>query len=1088
NCKIKLVSQNQRSLSVTSQNSYLDQISRPRPGDTTDSMEQISSRPIPSPREDISRHAIAQTAQNNNLSHATSSIRCQHMFNNSYIMNSYSLPRPPGPASLTVNAQQKPALVGEDQEGSIYEAYDPFDFLYSAPSSESCCSEPIYSTISKDISSPQHGPPLPPRNSAPVYAIPSKLFLQTQLNSWTKPEILDEDNIYSEVILGNYSSANNISYYCDQIRAAVQLLIQMYCHMYRVDFHLSVPPVAAIGNERELSEIHNTTLIHTGCIQRACPAWNYDSFRIDAQIFHGTRPLGIKTSSPNLTEFNSFQPRIIFDAWHNFDTTPVSLLPRESRIVITIYGISYNDGQDQTSPQQVELGWASIQLFNYSGPKMAEREILWEKRHYLLNHPQALPKVLLAAQSWDFSSLRDLHSMVHYWAPMDPISALQLLLPCFPDNTVRSKAVEWIEGLTQDQFVDYLPQIVQALKYENYEASALVRLLLDRCLTSPRAAHRLYWLLVHELPGDTPQNTCEQQSSEEKSRVCEARYFQRLQLVLRALLAISGGALRKAFMGQQLLVQGLAGVADNVKSSKEATRMTTLSQGLHNVHAALVSSPTCLPLSPSLFVSGIHVRSSSYFPSNTLPLKINFTNQEDNIVPAIFKVGDDLQQDMLTLQMIHLMDKLWLKEGLDLKMVTFACVPTGHKKRDRSPFVLTSDMAYVINGGDKPSARFHHFVDLCCQAFNIVRNEGNIILNLFMLMASSGAGGLTVDSIRYVQSALMPTLSNAEAAATFARKIQSSLKSWFTQFNFFLHNLAQLRFSGEHSDGELLSFVPKAYSMQQEGRLKSVEVFNYQKRYDPEKYYMYILKVERANQPDPSYLFRSYKEFCELQHKIGILFPLAKCYSLHGTSLHVGRSNIKQVAAKRMVEIKKFLTSLFKMADEICHSDLVYTFFHPLLRDQQESSIHQLKVKERKKNRLLHNDPHVIKGKIKLSIHYEKDTLWVMVQHVQELNYLANGQEPSTYVKVYLLPDPTKDTKRKTKVIKKNCHPSFMEMLEYRVPGGLDRIRQRYLQATVWNYDTLQENEFFGGTVIKLSDIDLSQETTQWYPLGNVHR
>lgn len=26
------------------------------------------------------------------------------------------------------------------------------------------------------------------------------------------------------------------------------------------------------------------------------------------------------------------------------------------------------------------------------------------------------------------------------------------------------------------------------------------------------------------------------------------------------------------------------------------------------------------------------------------------------------------------------MDKLWLKEGLDLKMVTFTCVPTGHKR------------------------------------------------------------------------------------------------------------------------------------------------------------------------------------------------------------------------------------------------------------------------------------------------------------------------------------------------------------------------------------------------------------------------
>lgn len=54
--------------------------------------------------------------------------------------------------------------------------------------------------------------------------------------------------------------------------------------------------------------------------------------------------------------------------------------------------------------------------------------------------------------------------------------------------------------------------------------------------------------------------------------------------------------------------------------------------------------------------------------------------------------------------------------------------------RDRTPFVLTSDMAYVINGGDKASARFHYFVDLCAQAFNIVRKEGNVILNLFGLV------------------------------------------------------------------------------------------------------------------------------------------------------------------------------------------------------------------------------------------------------------------------------------------------------------------------------------------------------------------
>jgi len=54
--------------------------------------------------------------------------------------------------------------------------------------------------------------------------------------------------------------------------------------------------------------------------------------------------------------------------------------------------------------------------------------------------------------------------------------------------------------------------------------------------------------------------------------------------------------------------------------------------------------------------------------------------------------------------------------------------------RDRTPFVLTSDMVYVINGGDKPSTKFQNFVDICVQGFNIVRKHGNLLLNLFGLV------------------------------------------------------------------------------------------------------------------------------------------------------------------------------------------------------------------------------------------------------------------------------------------------------------------------------------------------------------------
>lgn len=58
-----------------------------------------------------------------------------------------------------------------------------------------------------------------------------------------------------------------------------------------------------------------------------------------------------------------------------------------------------------------------------------EREILWEKRHYLHESTEALAKVLLTAHSWDVVCLPDLHSLVLNWEPISPANALHLLLP-----------------------------------------------------------------------------------------------------------------------------------------------------------------------------------------------------------------------------------------------------------------------------------------------------------------------------------------------------------------------------------------------------------------------------------------------------------------------------------------------------------------------------------------------------------------------------------------------------------------------------------------------------------------------------------
>lgn len=50
----------------------------------------------------------------------------------------------------------------------------------------------------------------------------------------------------------------------------------------------------------------------------------------------------------------------------------------------------------------------------------------------------------------------------------------------------------------------------------------------------------------------------------------------------------------------------------------------------------------------------------------------------------------------------------------------------------------------------------------------------------------------------------------------------------------------------------------------------------------------------------------------------------------------------------------------------------------------------------------------------------------ILVHHAVDLAS-PNNQPPSPYVKMYLQPDNSRVTKRKTRVVRKSQHPTFME-------------------------------------------------------------
>uniref|UniRef100_A0A8C1FJ33 Phosphatidylinositol 4-phosphate 3-kinase C2 domain-containing subunit alpha n=1 Tax=Cyprinus carpio carpio TaxID=630221 RepID=A0A8C1FJ33_CYPCA len=791
------------------------------------------------------------------------------------------------------------------------------------------------------------------------------------------------------------------------------------------------------------------------------------------------------------------------------------------------------------------------------GLSRADRQLLWDQRYYCRDYEYSLPKILASAPSWDWGSMGEIHSLLHHWPPLSPVSALELLDSKFADTEVRKVAVSWIESSSDDELADYLPQLVQAVKFECHLNNALVIFLLSRALGNVNIAHYLYWLL--------------------RDTVQDPAFGQCYDRILGALLCLCGTGLRAELEKQTRLVQLLGALAEKVRQASSSTRQVVLLEGLERVQSFFQKNSCRLPISPSLVAKELNIKACSFFNSNAVPLKIALVNADPlgDEINVMFKVGEDLRQDMLALQMIRIMDRIWLQEGLDLRIVNFKCISTGKDKgmvelvpssetlrkiqveygvtgsfkdkplaewlrkynpaedeyekasenfiytcagccvatyvlgicdrhndnimlrstghmfhidfgkflghaqmigsfkRDRAPFVLTSDMAYVINGGERPTSRFQLFVDLCSQAYNLIRKHSNLFLNLLSLMTQSGLPELTgVQDLKYVHDALQPQTTDAEATIFFTRLIESSLGSVATKFNFFIHNLAQLRFSGLPSNDEpILSFAPRTYTIKQDGRIRDASIFSYQKRYNPDKHYTYVIRILREGQSEPQFVFRTFDEFQELHNKLTILFPLWKLPGFP-SKMVLGRTHIKDVASKRKVELSSYVHNLMRGSTEVTQCDLIYTFFHPIARDDKTEGIPPVSPTTGR-----------VEGEVKLSVSYRNSTLFIMVMHIKDL--VRNNTDPNPYVKTYLLPDPHKTSKRKTKIARKTRNPTFNEMLVY---SGYSKetLKQRELQLSVLSAESLRENCCLGGITLSLKDFDLSRETVKWYKLTTV--
>uniref|UniRef100_A0A672S760 Phosphatidylinositol 3-kinase catalytic subunit type 3 n=1 Tax=Sinocyclocheilus grahami TaxID=75366 RepID=A0A672S760_SINGR len=370
-----------------------------------------------------------------------------------------------------------------------------------------------------------------------------------------------------------------------------------------------------------------------------------------------------------------------------------------------------------------------------------EQDLVWKFRYYLTTQEKALTKFLKCV-NWDLpQEAKQALELLGKWRPMDVEDSLELLSSQFTNPTVRRYAVARLEQADDEDLLMYLLQLVQALKYENFndiqgglepaskrdsqgvltESSTIG----DRdrsALTSQNISQMASIVTVMPSTQKGKEGTdgenlevknictfyrryviveCEDQDTQQRDPKTHDMYINVMRRFSQALLKgdKSVRVMRSLLAAQQTFVDRLVQLMKAVQREsgnrkKKTERLQSLLADNEKVNLSEIE-PIPLPLEPQIHIKGIIPETATLFKSALMPAKLIFKTEDGEQYPVIFKHGDDLRQDQLILQIISLMDQLLRKENLDLKLTPYKVLATS-TKHGFMQFVQSVPVAEVL--------------------------------------------------------------------------------------------------------------------------------------------------------------------------------------------------------------------------------------------------------------------------------------------------------------------------------------------------------------------------------------------------------
>ncbi|KAH0794705.1 Phosphatidylinositol 3- and 4-kinase family protein [Histomonas meleagridis] len=276
------------------------------------------------------------------------------------------------------------------------------------------------------------------------------------------------------------------------------------------------------------------------------------------------------------------------------------------------------------------------------------------QENFIYNHldqclqDQEMYPMLFRTINWnDKDESTNIASQLATCEPVDTEYALEFLTKRYERKPIRDLAIRSLLNSSITELQLYIPQLVQAIKSDL--SIDLSELLLNKSREDVIFATKLFWIVRIE------RNT---------------------NSTLHSLYQSLKELYHSEFKKQEKLIEDINELMVKSINTNNSTPETIRRKVIELLNSDQFKSlreldNVRLPLNPKLIAVGIDPNSIKVFQSSRKPIRITFLLNDNTTYRVIFKLGDDMRQDQLIIQLFEVMDNILYKSAMSMPITAY---------------------------------------------------------------------------------------------------------------------------------------------------------------------------------------------------------------------------------------------------------------------------------------------------------------------------------------------------------------------------------------------------------------------------------